>query len=90
MLLGFHGEHVGDLPLFEDVALLHHLLVEPVRVLDPRVGAGLVTHFLCFLFGKDPLTCLEGKSMTPRRERLFSSVPPSNSLGSVSDPRRAF
>ena len=51
MLLGFHGEHVGDLPLFEDVALLHHLLVEPVRVLDPGDGAGLVTYsiYLCFL-----------------------------------------
>ena len=28
--------------------------------------------------------------MTPHREILFSSVPPSNSLVSVSDPRRAF
>ena len=28
--------------------------------------------------------------MTPRRETLFSSVPPSNSLVSVSNPRRAY
>ena len=28
--------------------------------------------------------------MTPHGETLFSSVPPSNSLVSVSDPRRAF
>ena len=30
------------------------------------------------------LICLEGKSITPPRETLFSSVPPTNSL--VSDP----
>ena len=34
--------------------------------------------------------CPPGKSMTLIRDTLFSSVPPNNSLVSVSDPRRAF
>ena len=38
--------------------------------------------------GKKSLICLEGKSMTPHRETLFSSVPPSNFL--VSDPLKGF
>ena len=42
--------------------------------------------FFCFLFVKKSFICLEGKSMTPSREILFSSVPPSNSLVPVSDP----
>ena len=55
--------------------------------------SGLATNsiFFSFLFVKKSLICLEGKSMTPHRGgTLFSSVPPSNSLVSVSDPRRAF
>ena len=47
-----------------------------------------LTHFFLFLFCKKSLICLEGKSMI--QKTLFSSVPPSNSLVSVSDPRRAF
>ena len=48
-------------------------------------------HFFLFpFFSEKSLICLEGKSMTPYRGTLFSSVPPSNSLVSVSDPRRAF
>ena len=47
-----------------------------------------LAHFLfLYPFCKKSLICLAGKSMT--RETLFSSVPPSNSLVSVSDPRLA-
>ena len=45
--------------------------------------------FFCLLFcRKKSLICLKGKSMTPHGT-LFSSVPSSNSLVSVSDPRLA-
>ena len=49
-----------------------------------------LTQFFLFPFFENSLIRLEG--MTPHRggETLFSSVPPSNSLVSVSDPRRAF
>ena len=47
-------------------------------------------NFFLFPFCKKSLICLEGKSMTPLRETLFSSVPPSNSLVSISDLQRAF
>ena len=51
-------------------------------------GAGLVTNSIFFLFPfrEKSLICLEGKSMTPHRG---NTVPPSNSLVSVSDPRLA-
>ena len=45
-----------------------------------------LTHFFLFPFSEKSLICLEGKSMTPHRVTLFSFVPPSNSLVSVSDP----
>ena len=40
--------------------------------------------------GKKSLICLDGKSINLFGEILFSSLPPSNSLVSVSDPWRAF
>ena len=50
-----------------------------------------LSHFFLFPLWQKSLICLEGKSMTPHRGyTLFSSVPPSNSLVSVSDPLRAF
>ena len=45
-----------------------------------------LTHFVLFPFCENSLICLEGKSIG---YALFSSVPPSNSLISVSDPRLA-
>ena len=45
-----------------------------------------LTQYFLFPFCESSLICLEGKSMTPCRETLFSFVPPSNSLVSVSDP----
>ena len=44
-----------------------------------------LTHFFLFPFGSKSLICLEGKSMTPCCT-LFSYVPPSTSLVSISDP----
>ena len=55
---------------------------------DSRSGHQL--NFFLFPFCENSLICLEGKSMSPHRETLFSPVPPSNSLVSVSDPCRAF
>ena len=51
----------------------------------PQMALGLATNaiFFCFLFVLFFLFPLIG-------EALFSSVPPSNSLVSVEDPRRAF
>ena len=45
-----------------------------------------LTQFFLFPFGEKSLICLEGKSMTLVGETLFSSVPPSTSLVSISDP----
>ena len=57
------------------------------KVKNPRTGLDNNSFFFCFLFVKKSLICLEGKSMTPLiGEMLFSSVPSSNSLVSVSDP----
>ena len=83
----------------EDTALIYKLLLklfesiacsEDVyeRAVASRSGHQL--NCIMFPFCEKSLICLEGKSMTPHRETLFSSVPPSNSLVSVSDPRRAF
>ena len=54
---------------------------------SPAPATGLATNSIlfCFLSCTKSLICLEGKSMTPRQETLFSSVPPSNSLVSVLD-----
>ena len=49
-----------------------------------------LAQFFMFPFCENSLICSEGKSMTPSWETLFCSVPPSNSLVSVSDPGRAF
>ena len=55
----------------------------------PRSGHKL--NFFLFPLCEKSLICLEGKSMTPPVGKiLFSCVPPSNSLVSVSDPRGAF
>ena len=78
--------------------LLHRPLHGPIqcgRLEDSliwRAPTGLSTNSIsfCFLFVKKSLFYLEGKSMTPCWETLFSVVPPSNSLVSVSDPWRAF
>ena len=43
--------------------------------------SGRELNFFLFPFCKKSLICLEGK-----RDTLFSSIPPSNSLVSVSDP----
>ena len=51
---------------------------------EDRSGHYLIFFPLC----TKSLICLEGKLMTPHRGALFSSVPPSNSLVSVSDPPR--
>ena len=64
---------------------VHHQDEEPEKVAEEDTGSvkdsvntGLVTSsiFFCFFFVKSP----------PVGEILFSSVPPSNSLVSVSDP----
>ena len=44
-----------------------------------------LTQFFLFPFCEKSLICLEGKSITLHLENIFSSVPPSNSLVSVSD-----
>ena len=49
------------------------------------VGLATTLKFFLFPLCKKSLICLEGKSMTPQRGNTFSSVPPSNSLVSVSD-----
>ena len=57
---------------------------------DKTRSGHYITQFFLFPFCKRSLNCLEGKSMTSIWETLFSSVPPSNFLISVSDPWRAF
>ena len=58
---------------------------------QPSNRSGHLLNFFLFPFCKRSLIRLEGKSMTPHRGNpIFSSVPPSNSLVSVSNPRRAF
>ena len=57
--------------------LMFHL--EPNR-------SGHYLNFFLFPLCENSLICLEGKPMTLIGETLFSVVPPSNSLVSVSDP----
>ena len=80
------GSSSGLLP--EEVS---HYLIPFVDVAGHYIGlleleqVFTLTQFLlfCFLLIKK-IICMEGKSMTPPRRKLFPLVPPSNSL--ISDP----
>ena len=73
-------------------------LLAPVARFGPELQAfftkapGLATNsiFICFLFVKNHWFAWRANQWPLVGETLFSSVPPSNSLVSVSDPWRAF
>ena len=55
-----------------------------------QIGLATNSIFFCFLFVKNHWFAWRANQWPLIGETLFSSVPPSNSLVSVSDPRRAF
>ena len=73
---------------FDGQIRTHHKAVSTAA----RCAAGLDTNsiFFCFLFVKNHWFAWRANQWPLIGETLFSSVPPSNSLVSVSDPRRAF
>ena len=83
------SSHCHDLLLELPAAALetHHLLAGIITlfvIIITRSGHNFNSFLLPFC--KKSLICLEGKLMTPHRETLLFSVPPSNSLVFVSDP----
>ena len=69
---------------------VHNILC--VFAIDPfsRIQVWPLTQFFLFLFVKNHWFAWRANQWPLIGETLFSSVPPSNSLVSVSDPRRAF